>query len=198
MRTFLSALTIVFLAAGAASAQTVEAARTVGRKGAMQLGISFSTSTSLSTSAFDGSQSSTTNLFGTVDVGRFLSEKFLVRFGISGFGTVGGPEQPAGDPFLQQFGIEIPEQPTVTFTMLGGGLFYFTPQKISSFYVGGDVAVPMSDVGTGDPLVNGRLGVQTAIRNNASLFVEGGYGTVVGAESSSGSLSTNIGLRVLF
>lgn len=199
MKTFASftAFALVIALGGTAFAQSAEGARSVGRKGATQLGIQFTTTTSLSTSG-DGSVASTTNLFGGIDVGRFVTDKFLTRFGLSGFGQVGGQSFDFGDGSSSSGS-------NVSFNFLGGALFYLTPQKPQSFYIGGDISVPVSSSGTGNPNVNGRLGIQAAIRSNASLFVEGGYGATLssnkgaaGSGGSSGSLQTNLGVRVLF
>jgi hypothetical protein len=121
-------------------------------------------------------------MYGLIDVGRFVTDKFLTRFGVSGSGSV-GRQGAAGD---------------ISFTLLTGALYYFTPDKTSSLYLGGDSALPISQSGTGDMMVNGRLGVQSAIRHNASFFVEGGYGATLTSLSSSGSLMSNLGVRILF
>jgi hypothetical protein len=190
-----SGFTAAFLVTLGASAfaQSDEAAKTVGRKGATQLGINFQTTTSISTSYY-GTTNTETNLFGGVDVGRFVSNKFLVRFGLSGFGTVGGGGGESG-----YYGGAVGGGSSVSFNVLGGGLFYLTPQKPQSLYVGGDMSVPMSKAGAGDPYMNSRVGLQAAIRSNASIFFEGGYGTVLSrGGSGSGSLQSNLGVRVLF
>lgn len=184
MKAFISSVVagaLVLIASSAAFAQSVEAARTVGRKGAKQVGINFATNTSITSSGY-GTNSSMTNLFGGLDVGRFVSDKFLTRFGISGSGNVGGGSS------------------SVSFSLLGGGLFYFTPEKPQSLYIGGDMTVPLSSQGTGDPYVNGRLGIQAALRANAALFFEGGYGTLLSRDGGgmNGSLQTNVGIRILF
>jgi hypothetical protein len=186
MKTFVSFIAVaLFASVGTAFAQSAEGPRTVGHKGAKQIGINFSTTTSLISGA-GGSTASLTNMFGGIDVGRFVSDKLVTRFGISGSGQVGG--QDAGS--------------SVSFNMLGGALIYMTPQKPQSLYIGGDVSIPLSSNGAGDPYVNGRLGVQAAIRSNAAIFVEGGYGTQIsrteGGGGMTGSLQSNIGVRVLF
>lgn len=175
-------------AAGAASAQTPEPARSVGRKGATQLGISFSTSTPVHITAA-GTKTEATNLNGSIDIGRFVTGKLVTRFGVFGSGSFGGDQRGNSGPA------------TISFSLLGGALYYLTPDKVSSLYIGGDSSVSVSSGGTSSPFVNGRLGVQTAIRHNASFFVEGGYGGQLTARdggSRGGSLMTNVGIRVLF
>jgi hypothetical protein len=187
MRKFLFVTTIVLAAAvGTASAQTPEPAKMVGRKGATQMGISFSTTTPVALTEA-GTQTGATTLNGSIDIGRFVTNKLVTRFGVFGSGSFGGQRSGGSSP--------------VSFMLLGGVLYYFTPDKVSSLYLGGDSSVAVSSVGSGDPNVNGRLGVQTAIRHNASFFVEGGYGGALTSSeggSRGGSLMTNVGIRVLF
>jgi hypothetical protein len=203
MRTIARILTVTAILAfgGVAFAQSDEGAKTVGRKGATQLGMSFATTTTITSSATGltgsgSSTSATTNIFGGVDIGRFVSDSFLLRFGINGSGNLGG--QKADTSTLTRLGISVPATPTVNFNLIGGALYYMTPQKPQSFYLGGDMSVPMSDVGISDPYANARVGVQAAIRANASFFVEAGYGFLVSSIGSNGSLMSNIGVRVLF
>jgi hypothetical protein len=187
----------LLLFSSVAHAQSTEPARSVGRKGATQLGLNFATTTAISDNGLGGT-SATTNLFGGVDIGRFVTNKFLLRFGVSGFGEVGGSAQPS-------YGAQSSGGSTVTFTFLTGGLFYVTPQKAQSLYLGGDMSIPMSKNGSSNPYVNGRVGVQAAIRANASFFVEAGYGAQISSgnnnglsSGSNGSFQTNLGVRVLF
>jgi hypothetical protein len=178
MRTSFFAAALLALAVPAL-AQTDGGARTVGRKGAVQLGVSFTTITQVSQTGL-----SATNMSGVIDAGRFVTEKFLMRFGMMGSGTIGG-EQTGSTNFMG----------------LAGALFYITPEKPSSFYLGGDITVPLQvqQEGAGfSGFANGRLGVQSAISNNASFFVEGGYGGALRSFAQQGSLMSNIGIRVLF
>ena len=177
MKSILFAVALLALAVPS-FAQTDEAARTVGRKGAVQLGVSFTTNTGISAAGM-----SSTSMSGVIDVGRFVTDKFLMRFGMMGSGTFGGGTSGS-----------------TNFMALGGALFYVTPDKPSSLYLGGDVSVPMQAQAGGafNGFANGRLGVQTAISNNASFFVEGGYGGNLRSFAQQGSLMSNIGIRVLF
>jgi len=191
MKTTLALLAAAFVLTlgGTAFAQSDEGAKTVGRKGATQLGFNFSTNTSIQDTGF-GSTSAQTSLFGGFDVGRFTTDKFLVRLGLNGFGQLGGGQETA---FGSVGGS------SVSFDLLGGGLYYLTPQKAQSLYIGGDLSVPLSSNGTGSPYANGRLGVQAAIRSNAAIFLEAGYGALLSsAAGSTGSLQSNLGVRVLF
>jgi hypothetical protein len=167
-----------------AAAQNAEPNRTVGRKGAKQLSLSFATMTQISTapdSGFGGATSTSTNIFGAVGFGRFVTERFVLNVGISGSGDV----QEGSSPMF--------------FTSVGG-LFYFSPQRVSSAYIGGDVSTMISTIEGVDsaPEVLGKLGVQTAIKENAAIFFEGAYGGAIKSFGSSGSLRTQLGLRVLF
>jgi hypothetical protein len=186
MRNVLSVIIVLLaVSVGTASAQTPEPTKSVGRKGATQMGISFSTTTPVSVSDA-GTQTGATTLNGSIDIGRFVTGKLVTRFGVFGSGSFGG-QQRSGSP--------------VSFMLLGGALYYFTPDKVSSLYIGGDTSVAVSSAGTNDPMVNGRLGVQTAIKHNASFFIEGGYGGALTSSqggSRGGSLMTNVGIRVLF
>ncbi len=187
MRKYLPVLIALFVSVAAAPAfgQSAEGARTVGRKGAKQLSLSFATFTQISSTegvgGFEGGTSTSTNIFGAVDFGRFVTNRFVLSFGLSGSGTVKRGSTPL-------------------FYTNGSAAFYFTPQKASSAYFGGEVSTPLSQTEGVDikPEVLGKLGVQTAIKENASLFVEGAYGGPVDTLGSSGSLRTRVGLRVLF
>jgi hypothetical protein len=191
MKTTFAVLTAVAVLTlgGTAFAQSDEAAKTVGHKGATQLGFNFSTNTSIQETGF-GSTTAQTSLFGGFDVGRFATDKFLVRFGFNAFGQLGG----GSETEFGSFGGS-----SVSFGLLGGGLYYLTPQKAQSLYLGGDMSVPLSSSGAGSPYANGRLGVQAAIRSNAAIFLEAGYGALLSsAAGSTGSLQSNLGVRVLF
>ncbi len=181
MRKYVTCLVVLFLGltASDALAQAAESTRVVGRKGAKQLSLSFSTTTQMSSASQFGGPSTSTNIFGAIDVGRFLTDRFVLAFGISGSGNVG-------------------EGSTPSFFSNGGAAFYFSPQKSSSLYIGGDVLSRLTQVEGTMPEVVGKVGVQTALKENASIFIEGAYGGAVNALSTNGSLRTRLGLRVLF
>jgi hypothetical protein len=186
MRKYVIALVmlLVGLTASDALAQAADTTRVVGRKGAKQLSLSFSTTTQMKTTPRVRGVSSTstsTNMFGAIDFGRFVTDRFVLAFGISGSGNVG-------------------EGSTPMFYGNGGAAFYFSPQKSSSLYVGGDVSSMLTQLEGVEmkPEVVGKIGLQTALKENASIFIEGAYGGAVDALATNGSLRTRLGLRVLF
>jgi hypothetical protein len=103
-----------------------------------------------------------------IDVGRFVTTRFVVRGGIRGTGSVGGDDSedlPTGQgvPALHGF---------------GGLLYHFTPQSIVSLYTGADYWGQLTQRNGPDTgAIVGVLGVQGALSSRVSLFVEGGYGT---------------------
>lgn len=187
MRKFLSIFLALAMSALASSAfaQAAENTRTVGRKGAKQLSLSFATVTQISRGGsaygYDVGSQTSTSIFGAVDMGRFLTERFVLSFGISGSGTVEAGSTPM-------------------FYSNAGGVVYFTPRKVSSAYIGGDISTLLIRIEGADikPEVLGKFGVQTAIKENASIFIEAAYGGAINALSTNGSLRTRVGLRVLF
>jgi hypothetical protein len=108
-----------------------------------------------------------TNYTAQIDVGRFISDKFLVRGGLAGSGSFGGDdddERPtgAGAPSLHAF---------------GGLLYYFTPQSMVSLYSGAEYSAQLTQRAEEDAgSIVGRVGLQGAVSSRASVFIEGGYG----------------------
>lgn len=102
-----------------------------------------------------------------VDVTRFLTNRFAVRGGFRGSGSIGGDDAddlPSG-------------QGVASTNAFGGLLYFFTPQSLVSFYTGADYWAQLTqrrspDAGT----VIGVFGVQGALSSRVSLFLEGGYG----------------------
>lgn len=153
--------------------------RVVGRRGTMSVGIS----------GFADKFSSTEKVFATnyvaqVDVSRFITRRFAVRGGIVGTGRFGGGDSEdealpvgSGAPSMQA---------------AGGVSFYFTPQKLASFYLGGEYWAQLTQRVAGD---NGSLvgvaGIHATLSSRASLFVQGGVGGRI-ARGDEGELLTRI------
>lgn len=137
--------------------------RVIGNRGTTLVGLS----------GFVDKFSSSENLFATnytaqVDVCRFLTKRFAVRVGAVGSGSVGGDESEEDVPT----GSGAP-----AFHASGGLLFYFTPQSMASFYVGGEYWAQLTrrterDTGS----LVGVAGLHAAISSRASLFIQGGVG----------------------
>ena len=153
--------------------------RVVGRRGMMSVGIS----------GFADKFSSTENVFATnyiaqVDVCRFLTRRFAVRGGLVGSGRFGGGDSEddawpvgSGAPAMQ---------------VAGGLLFYFTPQKLASFYLGGEYWAQLTQRVAGDTgSLVGVAGIHATLSSRASLFVQGGVGGRV-ARGDEGELLTRI------
>jgi hypothetical protein len=184
-----SALTLVLVlaAAAAAAAQTdplppqnvaedIEP-RIIGRRGLTSIGIG----------GFVDRFSSSETLFATnytaqVDVCRFLTRRIAVRVGAVGTGSFGGEEDddlPAGSG-----------APSVQAS--SGVLFYFTPQKMASFYVGGEYWAQLTRRVAGDTgSLLGVAGIHAAVSSRASVFIQGGVGGRI-ARGDEGELLTRI------
>lgn len=110
------------------------------------------------------------NYTAQVDIGRFISQSFVVRGGFRGSGSIGGEDSEdlasgQGAPALHVF---------------GGLLYYFTPQSIVSLYTGADYWAQLTqrddtDRGT----LFGVIGVQGVLSSRVSVFLEGGYGAAL-------------------
>jgi opacity protein-like surface antigen len=153
--------------------------RIVGRRGTMSVGISgFADKFSSTENVF------TTNYVAQIDVCRFLTRRFAVRGGVVGSGRFGGDDSddeslPAGSgaPSMQA---------------AGGVLFYFTPQKLASFYLGGEYWAQITQRVAGDTgSLVGVAGVHATLSSRASLFVQGGVGGRV-ARGDEGELLTRV------
>jgi hypothetical protein len=137
--------------------------RVIGRRGTTLVGLS----------GFVDKFSSSETLFATnytaqVDVCRFLTKRFAVRVGAVGSGSFGGDESDEDLPT----GSGAP-----AFHASGGLLFYFTPQSMASFYVGGEYWAQLTrrterDTGS----LVGVAGLHAAISSRASVFIQGGVG----------------------
>ena len=136
--------------------------RIIGRRGTTSIGIA----------GFADKFSSTESLFATnyvaqIDVCRFVTRRLAVRAGVVGAGRFGGDDDveaefPAGSgaPSIQA---------------AGGMLFYFTPQKIASFYLGGEYWAQLTRRVAGDTgSLIGVAGLHAAFSSRASVFMQGG------------------------
>ena len=108
-----------------------------------------------------------TNYAMHVDVARFLTKRIAVTGGVAGMGSAGGE-----DAKNRATGVGAP-----ALYVFAGGLYYFTPQSITSVYLGGSYwqqVTQRSGADTGAAV--GTVGLQGAISSRATFFVEGGYG----------------------
>jgi hypothetical protein len=160
--------------------------RVIGRPGTMLVGIS----------GFVDKFASSENLFPTnytaqVDVCRFLTKRFAVRVGTVGTGSVGGEE--ADEVVSAGSGA-----PSVHAS--GGLLFYFTPQSMASFYVGGEYWAQLTRRVAGDTgSLLGVAGLHAAISSRASVFIQGGVGARIARGDDDELLSrivAQLGLRI--
>lgn len=164
--------------------------RTVGRQGATQIGFSFST---ISVSQGDSDIESPTVYYGNVEVGRFLTDRFVLRGGLSGIGTFGGDDDSGEDFGFTQF------------SGLVGLLLYFSPSSVGSAYVGADYSFTLTNRVDGDNgTIYGRVGVQGAVTPRAAIFGEFGYGRQMYSAPEFGEapdvsyIVTQFGLRLVF
>jgi hypothetical protein len=188
-----SVLVVVFLASQAAIAlaQTDQAPaqvvsdelepRTVGRRGTTWIGIGgFMDKFSSSESLFP------TNYTAQVDVCRFLTKRIAVRAGAVGSGRFGGEEEddaPAGSG-----------APAIHAS--GGVLYYFTPLRMASFYLGGEYWAQLSQRTSGDTgSLVGVAGLHAVVSSRASFFVQGGFGSRI-ARGEDDELLTRIVAQV--
>lgn len=138
--------------------------RIIGRRGTTSIGIA----------GFADKFSSTESIFATnyvaqADVCRFVTRRFAVRAGIVGSGRFGGDEDAEAD---LPAGSGAPSMQAA-----GGVLFYFTPQKIASFYLGGEYWAQLTRRVAGDTgSLVGVAGLHAAFSSRASVFIQGGVG----------------------
>jgi opacity protein-like surface antigen len=153
--------------------------RIIGRRGTTSIGIA----------GFADRFSSTENLFATnyvaqIDVCRFVTKRFAVRAGVVGTGSFGGDENvesslPSGSG-------------AASVQAAGGVLFYFTPQRIASFYLGGEYWAQLTRRVAGDTgSLVGVAGLHAAFSSRASVFMQGGVGGRI-ARGDDGELLTRI------
>ena len=165
VRTF--ALALLVFAGGAASgfAQTEDVEpRIIGRRGTTLVGMAGSLS------RFFSSEDMMPGSYTVqVDVHRFVFAKIAVRVGLVGSGQFGGTSSSDDD--------EAPGLATPSLEVLGGAVYYFTPQSIWSVYGGAEYRARLTERVEGDSgSVSGLAGLQGALSSRASFFLEGGYG----------------------
>jgi len=171
-----------------ALAQTEEIEpRTVGGRGATFVGLSgFVDRFSSSEEALP------LNYTAQVDVCRFITNKFAIRVGAVGSGSLGGenPEElrvGSGAPSLHA---------------AGGLLYYFTPRSMISMYVGAEYWAQLTERAERDTgSVLGTAGLQAALSSRASFFIQGGFGARLARGEDDGLLSRIVaqaGLRIRF
>lgn len=108
-----------------------------------------------------------TNYTTQIDVGHFLTQRFVIRGGLSGSGSFGGkdPDELAtgsGAPSLHAF---------------GGLLFYFTPKSMMSLYSGAEYWAQLTQRADRDAgSIVGKFGAEGVVSSRVSLFLEAGYG----------------------
>lgn len=184
MRTLLSSVAMLLLVGHAVPslAQSPDATRAVGYKGATQVGFGFN----VQLVPNGGKTTGTYN--GQVDIGKFATERLVLRAGSIVSGQVGG-----FSPFGGSNGS------VTSVSGLTGLLFYATPNRMSSAYFGADYLFQLTNRGQSDAgFLYGRFGVQSALRPNTALYMEAGYGQSVRDFGSAGSISGQLGLRLLF
>jgi hypothetical protein len=104
-----------------------------------------------------------------VDGHRFISRRIAIRFGAVGTGAFGasGSDDDSDASTSSAPALEA----------LAGGLYYFTPESIWSFYLGGEYRARITERIAGDRgSINGLLGLQGALSSRAAFFLEAGYG----------------------
>jgi hypothetical protein len=159
--------------------------RIIGRSGTTLVGMSgFIDKFSSSEDVFP------TNYTAQVDVCRFLTSRLALRVGAVGTGSLGGEESE-----------ELPGGSGVpAFHASGGVLFYFTPQSLVSFYVGGEYWAQLSrrlDRDSGS--IVGVAGLHAAVSSRASVFLQGGVGTRIAKGADDEMLSrivAQVGVRI--
>lgn len=206
MRTRL-ALATVILAIAPSLAAAQDPTRSIGRQGATQMSFGlFMLGTERSVVHSTPIYNSRGQLIGmdtvedsyfdanfnaTMDIGKFVSDSVVLKVGtiISGSFTIGEDEQAEGSF----------NAPTVN--LLTGLLWYASPGSTGSFYAGADYFIQVNNRGEGSKdkgSVFGRAGLQTLVRDNVALFVEGGYGQALANFGELGLFTTQIGFRIQF
>lgn len=136
--------------------------RVIGSKGTTLVGISGNFDES-----FSSAQRLPINYSVQVDVGRFVSDAFVLRGGVRGTGSVGGDDSenlPTGSGAAALHGF-------------AGLLYYLTPRSLISLYTGAEYWAQVTQRDSRDAgSIVGTFGVQGALSSRASIFVETGYG----------------------
>jgi hypothetical protein len=175
-------------AAGTAMAQVEEIEpRTVGGRGATFVGMSgFVDRFSSPEEALP------LNYTAQVDVCRFITNKFAIRIGAVGSGSLGGDHE---DELLSGSGAP-------ALHAAGGLLYYFTPRSMISMYLGVEYWAQLTERESGDTgSVLGTAGLQAAVSSRASMFIQGGFGARLARGEDDELLSrivAQMGLRIKF
>lgn len=188
IRVLVAMLTVFAAGAGTARAQLEEIEpRTVGGRGATFVGMSgFVDRFSSPEEALP------LNYTAQVDVCRFITNKFAIRLGAVGSGSLGGDDEDAllsgsGAPALHA---------------AGGLLYYFTPRSMISLYLGAEYWAQLTEREAGDTgSLLGTAGVQAAVSSRASMFIQGGFGARLARGEDDELLSrivAQMGLRIKF
>ena len=161
--------------------------RTVGGRGATFVGMSgFVDRFSSSEEALP------LNYTAQIDVCRFITNKFAVRIGAVGSGSLGGDYE---DDLLSGSGAP-------ALHAAGGLLYYFTPRSMISLYLGAEYWAQLTQREEGDTgSLLGTAGLQAALSSRASVFVQGGFGTRLSRDDDDALLSrivAQMGLRIKF
>jgi len=188
LRVLVVMVAVFATAAGTATAQVEEIEpRTVGGRGATFVGMSgFVDRFSSPEEALP------LNYTAQVDVCRFITNKFAIRLGAVGSGSLGGDDEDAllsgsGAPALHA---------------AGGLLYYFTPRSMISVYLGAEYWAQLTEREAGDTgSLLGTAGLQAAISSRASMFIQGGFGARLARGEDDELLSrivAQMGLRIKF
>ena len=188
LRVLVVMVAVFATAAGTATAQVEEIEpRTVGGRGATFVGMSgFVDRFSSPEEALP------LNYTAQVDVCRFITNKFAIRLGAVGSGSLGGDDEEAllsgsGAPALHA---------------AGGLLYYFTPRSMISMYLGAEYWAQLTEREAGDTgSLLGTAGLQAAISSRASMFIQGGFGARLARGEDDEVLSrivAQMGLRIKF
>jgi hypothetical protein len=136
--------------------------RVIGSKGTMLVGVSGNFDES-----FSSAERLPINYSVQVDVGRFLSDAFVLRGGLRGTGSVGGDDSenlPTGSGAAALHGF-------------AGLHYYLTPRSLISMYTGAEYWAQLTQRDSLEAgSIVGTFGVQGALSSRASIFVETGYG----------------------
>jgi hypothetical protein len=125
-----------------------------------------------------------------INVSRFVTNRFVVRGGLSGSGSAGGD-----DPEDRPTGLGAPA------LHASGGLFYYLrPQSIWSPYAGAEYWMQLSQrADTDRGAVIGSLGLEGAVSRRLGIFLEGGYGLgLTGSDEQTNRLVARVGMRWKF
>lgn len=130
-----------------------------------------------------------------VDGHHFISKKIAVRFGAIGSDHFGGEPDDSDDSDDDSSADDSETSGTLAgnaVEVLGGAVYYFTPESVWSFYGGAEYRTRVTNRLTDDiGSVNAIVGLQGALSSRASFFVEGGYGLRL-QRGSEGELQTRI------